>query len=139
MPEDQELLPPDFDRISRQRDVVEGAVRARYGSALSGSEADLGVLQRLVDENVFRVDQTYELQSLGIVLGEVFSAHTDLSWVTVRDEYGVDPALRYKETSLLVFPLTMISKRLEEGREVEVRALYEAVLASLPGLEAEGY
>ena len=137
MAEDQKILSPDLDRISKQRAVVDAAARARYGAPLPGGKADLAVLQRLVDDHAFRPDQTYELQSLGIVLGEVLAMHPDLSWVTVQDEYGTDPALRYKTTSILVFPLTMISKRVEDGREVEVEHLYEATLSHVRELETE--
>jgi hypothetical protein len=63
--------------------------------------------------------------------------YPDLSWVTVQDEYGTDPALRYKTTSILVFPLTMISKRVEDGRAVEVEYLYEATITRVRELETE--
>lgn len=137
MADDQKILPPDLDRISKQRGVVDAAARARYGAPLPGGRDDLAVLQRLVDDHAFRLDQTFELQSLGIVLGDVLAIHPDLSWVTVQDEYGTDPALRYKTTSILIFPLTMISKRVEDGREVEVEYLYEATLSRIRELDSE--
>lgn len=137
MAEKQQILPPDLDRISKQRAVVDAATRSLYATSLPGGKGDLAVLQRLVDDQVFRPDQTYELQSLGIVLGQVLALHPDLSWVTVQDDYGTDPALRYKTTSILVFPLTMISKRVEDGREVEVEYLYEATLTHVREVEYE--
>jgi len=33
-----------------------------------------------------------------------------MEWVTVEDEYGKDPALRFPGTTVIAFPLTMISK-----------------------------
>ena len=45
----------------------------------------------------------------------------------VEDEFGRDPAIRYKETTLLLFPLTMISKRIEDGELVNVMAIYEGL------------
>jgi hypothetical protein len=38
----------------------------------------------------------------------------------VADEYGRDPALRCPGTTVIVFPLTMISKRIEAGESVSV-------------------
>ncbi len=134
---EQQILTPDLDRISKQRSVVEAAARDRLKAPLPGGKADLAILQRLVDDQVFRPQQTYELQSLGIVLGQVLAEHPDLSWVTVQDEYGTDPALRYKTTSILIFPLTMISKRVEDGREVEVEHLYQAILSNVREIEAK--
>lgn len=137
--DDQQIQGPDSGRIARQRALVETTVQERYGTSLPGGAEDLALLQRLVDDQVFRPEQTYELQSLGIVLGQVLAGHPDFSWVTVQDEYGTDPALRYKATSILVFPLTMISKRIEEGREVDVEDLYASTLTHVRGLEGESH
>ena len=102
-------------------------VQDLYGAALTHNESDLDLLQRVVDDRILEPSETYLLQCLGIALGQVFVNKTPLEWVTVEDEYGRDPALRYPGTTVLVFPLTMISKRVEEGRDVEVRALFATV------------
>jgi hypothetical protein len=60
-------------------------------------------------------------ESLGIVFGDALGATIDgLAWWEVTDEYGTDPSLRYRETSLQINVLTMISKRIEDGRECDV-------------------
>jgi hypothetical protein len=56
----------------------------------------------------------------------------------VEDEYGRDPAIRYKETSLLVFPMTMISKRVEDGEELNVLELFDGLAKQLAELIEEG-
>lgn len=45
----------------------------------------------------------------------------------VEDEYGRDPAIRYKRSSLLAFPRTMLSKRVEDGESVNVVELYDGL------------
>jgi Domain of unknown function (DUF3806) len=45
----------------------------------------------------------------------------------VEDEHGRDPAIRYAETSVILFPLTMISKRIESGERVDVFDLYNGM------------
>ena len=57
-----------------------------------------------------------------------------MDWCAVEDEYGRDPALRYRETDLLVFPLTMISKRVEDGESVDVRELLRLLVEKLEQL-----
>ena len=106
------------------------AIGRKIGIAvgLQGSKADLGVLQKIVDSDSIAVDKTRELQSLGVVLGDIFALHTELHWVIVEDEYGRDPALRFRETKNLVFPLTMISKRIEDARPVQVESIFDGVL-----------
>ena len=47
-----------------------------------------------------------------MVFGDVLASEVPLRWVMVTDEFGTDPTLRLKETTLQVNTLTMISKRL---------------------------
>jgi hypothetical protein len=46
-----------------------------------------------------------------------------LPWATVTEEFGTDPTLRFKQTTLQVNPLTMISKRVERDEPVSVQWL----------------
>jgi Domain of unknown function (DUF3806) len=80
----------------------------RYGTAaLSGTQRDLPLLQRLIDDKVFKRSQTYELPSLGVVFGDVLASEFHLRWVMITDEYGADPTLRLKNTSLNINALAL--------------------------------
>jgi hypothetical protein len=83
----------------------------------------LPILQRLIDEGVFDKSQTYELQSLGVVFGDALASELPLRWVMVTDEFGTDPTLRFKQTTVQINALTMISKRLERGEPVNLSHL----------------
>ena len=119
-----ELSPEDGARLEQQRGVVAAAAMQRYGAApLTRTKADLAVIQRLLDDRVFAGTQTYELQCLGVAFGDVLASELPLRWVMVTDEYGTDPTLRYKDTSIQINALTMISKRVERGEDVDVAAM----------------
>jgi hypothetical protein len=60
-------------------------------------------------------------------------------WIIVQDQNGRDPAIRYKQTSLILFPLTMISKRIERGEIVDIFALYNGIAVQTKKLIQEGY
>ncbi len=60
-----------------------------------------------------------------------------LKLVVVEDEYGRDLALQYPNTSVIVFPTTMISKRVEDGRDVDVVPIYRTVVAQVEKLKDE--
>ena len=128
----------DLTRLAEQEATVLRLLRARHPDAtLSRDESDLRWLQRLVDEKAVRPDQTYEFQCLGAVLGQVFAAKTPLEWVVVEDQFGRELALQYPDTSIIVFPMTMISKRVEDGRDVEVVPIYRTVAAQVEKLKDE--
>ena len=54
-----------------------------------------------------------------------------LKWVIVEDEFGRTLALQYPKTSVIVFPLTMISKRVEDARDVDVVSIYRTVVTQV--------
>ena len=125
-PKFSELSQADRERLDQQRALVAAAAKQRYGTpALSKSTRDLPILQRLIDDSVFKKSQTYELQSLGVVFGDVLASELSLRWVMITDEYGTDPTLRFKNTSININALTMISKRIEKDERVDVFSLFQ--------------
>jgi hypothetical protein len=124
MPKFSELSREDGTRLEQQRAIVAAAAKQRYGtSMLVKTVADLPVLQRLIDDKVFSKTQTYELQSLGVAFGDVLASELPLRWVMVTDEFGTDPTLRYKGTTVEINTLTMISKRIEKDEQVNLSEL----------------
>ena len=110
------------------------------GEEIDGTLADLAKLQSIIDSNQISSTATQELQSLGIVLGKVFVETTpDYDWWVVEDEYGKDPCIRYKETNLLIFPLTMISKRIEDGEHIEIISFFNKLQEELCRIQKENY
>jgi hypothetical protein len=123
--------PTDADRrgLEAQRAVFTrlAAAAGHGGASLATAAGTLRALQAVLDAKTLRTDQTYELQCLGIALGDAFAERHGWQWVTVEDEHGRDPALRAPGTTQLVFPRTMISKRVERGEAVDVAALFDGI------------
>ena len=60
-------------------------------------------------------------------------AQLGFKWVVVKDKLGRSRALRWKDTESFIFPVTMISKRVERDVRFTVEELYakaEEVAAS---------
>lgn len=110
------------------------------GQKMDDSLQDLSRLQTILNSGKILVENTQELHALGILFGMVLINelhHYD--WWIYEDEYGKDVCLRYKETSLVVFPMTMISNRIEDGEIVEVVALFHDLKAQLECIKNENY
>jgi len=132
MPKFSELSLQDKLRLDAQRAVVSEAIKQRYQvSALTKTAADVSVLQRLIDDRAFNKTQTYELQSLGVAFGDVLSSELPLRWVIVTDEYGTDPTLRFKSTTVQINALTMISKRIERDESINLNELLQTTREQL--------
>jgi hypothetical protein len=124
----QPLSDSDRRSLERQRDIVRTLARRHVGAPpRGGSLEDLRILQTLVDDRVLERDQVYELQALGVVLGDILAEQLDLSWVVVDDQYGRTRALQYGSREDVFFPVTMISKRYEKRIPVDIDELYEKV------------
>ena len=119
-PTHEELLRIDAQR-SWVRDHFEPDARGQY-ETLDGK---LRLLDTILSQDWIRSDETVKLQCLGIAFGDILAQDLGLRWITVEDEYGRDPALKLDGSSVLVFPLTTISKRVERGEKVDVYALLE--------------
>jgi len=131
-----ELRSEDNQRLDQQRAFIAHAAKQRYGtSALTRTRKDLPILQRFLDDKAFTKSQTYELQSLGVAFGDVLASEFPLRWVMISDEYGTDPTLRFKDTSVNINALTMISKRVESDEPVDVSDLFRKTRDALSGAE----
>lgn len=112
-------------QLDKQRASVSDLVTQKLpGKRLSASRADLALLQSLLDEKVVPPSDTWKLQALGVAFGDVLvSTVPALAWAQVTDEYGTDPTLRYRKTTIQINALTTISKRVERGESVDVQQL----------------
>ena len=59
------------------------------------------------------------------MFGDVLASELSLRWVMITDEYGTDPTLRFKNTSININALTMLSKRVERDEPVDVFSLLQ--------------
>lgn len=75
---------------------------------------------------------------MGVVLGDAFVIDLGFHWVLVEDEQGRDFSVNYKDTSVILFPLTMILKRIERGEDVDVCDLYNGLADEVQGILNNG-
>ncbi len=112
----------------------EEAARHKYNTL----DGKLTLVDTILRNNWIAPDETLKLQCLGVTFGDALAQRLGLTWVAVEDKYGRDPALTLEGTSVLVFPLTSISKRIERGEEVEVYGLFEDACSTIERLRREG-
>jgi len=130
------LSPEDSSRVEKHRQWAQsfsGPRRAGYETV----QDKLALIDAILGANSIGVGETWKLQSLGIVFGDALAQKLGLIWVAVDDEYGRDPALSAPGTSILSFPLTSISKRIERGEAVDVFRLFEAACRTIEDLKHE--
>jgi hypothetical protein len=122
-----ELTEIELRSLERQRALVSDAALKQLGRSIVGKREDLVVLQDLLDEEAFESSDGYELQALGVVFGDVLAMEFGYRWVAFTDELGRSRAAQHPESGSIVFPVTVISRRVERGVEVDVTALFESL------------
>lgn len=118
--------------MQRQRRIINRLIRENFGSVrLSGTKSDLYYFQRIIEKRLIAKNEVYDLQALGVMLGDVMARSMPLKWVVVKDRYGKSRALQHEGTDQLFFPLTMISRRVQNGMQVSVSQLYDKTEAAV--------
>ncbi|MCB1675417.1 MAG: DUF3806 domain-containing protein [Halioglobus sp.] len=124
--------------LQEKRDLVNDLAQRELGRSLNGSVAhDLRILQELLDREIVTADQRVTLQAMGVVLGDLYARQAQFKWVSYGDELGKSLAIQIGKTGEVLFPLTMISRRVEVGIEVDVREIYEKGLSTARAIEHE--
>lgn len=131
----EELSLEDTARVEAQRKWV----REHYPPESEGKyqtlEGKLVLLDTILKNKWIEANETVKLQCLGITFGDALAQELGLKWVAVEDEYGRDPALVVEGTSIITFPLTSISKRIENGEDVDVYSLFEKACSKINELK----
>jgi len=116
----------DQQYMTHQRDLLEDIVRRNFGRRFTGSaDNDLELLQWLLDRRLVDPKDTRSLQAMGVILGDVLASQLTLQWVVFEDKLGRSRALKDATTGELLFPITMISRRVEVGNRRPVVQIYQ--------------
>lgn len=88
----------------------------------------IGVVAAHLETGQLGAEDTWKLQALGVVLGDVIAMRTGAPWRELTDEHGTDPCLLLDaETDRVAFPMTMIAKRVQAGERLDLDRLMELV------------
>ncbi len=130
----------DVDYIARMLIYAGEITEEITGNGLVGELEDLDTLQRVIDSKSIERESTQVLHALGLAFGKVFvNQSPGYDWWMVEDDYGRDPTIRYKETTLMVFPQTIISKRVEDGEEIDIKKMYYGLQDQLESIRVENF
>lgn len=131
------LSTKDVAQVEKQRGWVRDHCEPHAQQRYETLEGKLTILDTILRNKWVEPTETWKLQSLGITFGDALAEKMGLIWVAVEDEHGRDPALQDPGTTIVMFPLTTISKRIERGETVDVRDLFAQACLTIERLKAE--
>jgi len=132
------LNPDDIADLEAKRSWVRNHFDEKARHKYDTLDGKLRLLDTILRNKWVAPNETLKLQCLGITFGDALVQKLGLAWIAVEDDFGRDPALTLEGTSVRVFPLTSISKRIERGEEVEIYELFEDACRAVERLRREG-
>lgn len=134
------LTPMEASALEKQRAVIAQVLREKFDCySLPRLKADLAVLQNVIDRQAFGPKQTHEWSCLGVTFGDILAGELGLDWIAYSDELGAEPALNLSDTSIVVFPRTMILKRAERGERADLEDLFQWLEQKVEEFRAQGH
>jgi hypothetical protein len=121
------LQSADIDNLVKARDWIKGHFTEHREEKYSSVDGKLRALRAILESNWVEPHETRKLQSLGVAFGDAIAQRLMMDWVVVEDEYGRDPALNWPGTEIYVYPITMISKRVEDGDIPDIDELFAGI------------
>lgn len=121
----------DRNQMKQQEARIDELARTRLGSRVRGDKSDLETLQKIIDRELIDRDDRLTLQALGVVLGNVMAREVkELEWKVYEDDKGRSKALCVKnQDKKCLFPITMLSRRMEVGLKPNVEKVYRDALS----------
>lgn len=116
----------DKKYLKEQAERINTIAHLHLGTEIHQDKTDLILLQRLVDKNLIPANEIKTWQAAGVVLGNVYIAELKgLQWYIYEDGEGRSRAVCVPDTTHCLFPVTMISRRIEADAPVDVQAIYQ--------------
>ena len=113
--------------MERQVEQINELAKLKLGTQIHADKSDLELLQRIIYKGLIKRDDTTSMQAMGVVLGNVMVANFGLQWKSYEDSIGVSKAACIPNTNECVFPVTMLSRRMEVGLLPDVEKIYSEV------------
>ncbi|WP_370978394.1 DUF3806 domain-containing protein [Agaribacterium sp. ZY112] len=130
--ETRELNLMNHQFLDRQRAVADDLLRSKLGRQLHQTRNDLYLIQRMIDRGYLEGADKGTLQAFGAAIGDVY-AHENkhLDWRVYEDELGASHAVCVDDTQHCIFPMTLLSRRMQVGVRPDVVKIYGNVLESI--------
>lgn len=123
----EELGWMDHNKMQQQEDKIRELVKSKLGSNLTRTWNDIALLQRLIDQKLVKTDDYATQEAMGVVLGQIMKADfpSHLQWKIYKDKEGRSKALCVVKTRECLFPITMLSRRMQLEMEIDVAKVYD--------------
>ena len=117
------------DQLKSWREIARKSAEAICNThRFIGEINDLHIIQDVLDHMNFDRNNIQVVEGLGVILGDVLAKKLDLHWVTIKDNIGTTPALRYKDSGIYLYAKDLLAKRIERHEPIDVGYLFNTLI-----------
>lgn len=118
----------EINAVNEAFDWTSNTIKKQLKKDFTSSEEDIAKIQQLIDEGCFKPQQREVWESFGTALGSILENQIDgMEWVTVIKGKQEVPALRFKESQLIIFPSELIWNQIRMGQPCNLNVIFEEV------------
>ena len=132
-----DLGPDMLAQVAINREWVENWIAHESQIDYTDPGNMIALVRAILDSGEVGRDETAKLRALGTYLGLAISAATGWPAKQLTDEQGTDFVLVFREPDGVVFPSTLLSKRIEAGEEVDVFELVTGLITEVQEVLAQ--
>ena len=118
----------EINQINENYDWAVSTVKKQLTKDFTGTSADLENLQKVIDSGRFNPKQRQAWESFGTAFGVILVNEMDgMEWVTVIDGQKESPALRFRDSKVMVNPISLIWNKAKSGQPCDLKAEFEQI------------
>lgn len=118
----------EINQINENYDWAVSTVKKQLTKDFTGTAADLENLQKVIDSERFNPKQRQAWESFGTAFGVILVNEMDgMEWVTVIDGQKEFPALRFRDSKVMLNPISLIWDKAKSGQPCDLKAEFERI------------
>ncbi|MDR1643649.1 MAG: DUF3806 domain-containing protein [Clostridiales bacterium] len=116
--------------LEEMRDFVKMHVPDESMDFFETVEGKLFMVQEILDLKLYPKESEWIHVALGVALGDALALALKAQWAVVTDDYGMSVSLvsTHGDDTAFLFPLTMVSKRVARGEDIDVAEIFTGIL-----------
>ena len=129
----------EINQINENYDWAVSTVKKQLTKDFTGTAADLENLQKVIDSGRFNPKQRQAWESFGTAFGVILVNEMDgMEWVTVIDGQKESPALRFRDSKVMVNPISLIWDKAKSGQPCDLKAEFERIKNEVEAVIEDG-
>lgn len=125
----------EIEEINAGFDWAVTTIKKELSKDFNSEEKDLANIQKLIDSGKFNPRQKDPYEAFAMVFGAIVINEMDgMDWATVVDGKNEYPVLRYKDTQLIVDPVSIIWSKIKDGGKCNINDEFEKIAEKIENL-----